>query len=231
MAPYCLIVEDHHLFADALQQVVGGIMDDLKFVHAASAHDARIALKSKRTIELVLLDLCLPDIDGFAGLLELRRLLPGTPVVVCSAFYSLDLIQTAILFGATGYIPKSEDRDTVKRVVCACRAGGVTIPEGYQLDADRPCLTRQQLHVLELVSQGLLNKQIAYKLNVSETTIKAHVGEILRKLDVSSRTQAVLKVVQTCLRNSWDNRYAGSPAGLIGEPPLTTSARIGGCHE
>lgn len=208
MTQSCLIIEDHHLYAEALQLVLGSAMPHFKFECVSTLGEARTAISANRTrpFDLVILDLCLPDSDGFFGLLELRRLASSTPVVIISAFFSRALMQTAISFGASGYIPKSLDRNSIVNLMRESAAGIFAAPDGYELDLDRECLTLQQLRVLEMVSRGLLNKQIAYRFGVCETTIKAHVSEILRKLGVASRTQAVLKVVQACSSSTWDCR-------------------------
>ena len=232
MAQSCLIIEDHHLYAEALQLVLSSAMPHFKFDCVPTLGEARKVISTNRTrpFDLVILDLCLPDSDGFLGLLELRRLTSGTPVVIISAFFSRELVQTAISFGASGYIPKSLDRNSIVRLVRESEAGKFAAPKGYDLDLDRECLTLQQLRVLEMVSRGLLNKQIAYRLGVCETTIKAHVSEILRKLGVASRTQAVLKVVQAYSSSSWDCCRARIPVDANGVGQSLQHANAGDSH-
>lgn len=205
MAQRFLIVEDHPLYADALQAAIRSSMPDVHIVQAALLEDAKSAL-DRAAVDLVLLDLWLPDTHGFAGLIELRRLHPKTPIVINSAFDDHSVIHNAIACGASGYIPKSAGKADIVRSIQSVLAGDIALPPSYlppNMAGDKTlealsyrlnCLTPKQLRVLQMLCQGLLNKQIAYQLDIGETTVKAHVSEILRKLSVGSRTQAVLEI-------------------------------------
>jgi DNA-binding NarL/FixJ family response regulator len=143
--------------------------------------------------------------DGFKGLIELRHEFPAVPIVIVSATEEPAVIRAAIAHGAAGFIPKSLDRGQIADALQAVLDGGTWVPDGvlqHAVDgqADRQqelaqkmaSLTAQQLKVLELVAQGKPNKVIAYELDIAETTVKAHITVVLRKLGVHSRTQAVL---------------------------------------
>jgi DNA-binding NarL/FixJ family response regulator len=154
-------------------------------------------------MDLVLLDLTMPGVRGYSGLLFLRSERPGVPVVVVSGNEDRAVMRHCIDFGAAAYVPKSLDVETMRAAIRKVLEGGQWTPPDLDLNAQPngeasalvrrlSSLTPQQVRVLMMLSQGLLNKQIAYELTVSEATIKAHVSAILQKLGVESRTQAVI---------------------------------------
>ncbi len=192
----CLIVEDHALYADVMQVVVRYAFPSMDVVISPTLESARAAIAEHRRFALIILDVRLPDNKGLLGLLELQRLCPAAPVVLNTAFADDDMIDVAMICGANGVIPKTDSRDAVVAALQTAVSGGITLPNGYRLNDEFDCLTVQQSRVLELVAQGFLNKQIAHNLQICETTVKAHMGEILRKLKVANRTQAMLKVAQ-----------------------------------
>jgi DNA-binding NarL/FixJ family response regulator len=201
-----LIVEDHPLFAEALQLIIGASMSDVHNSVATTLGEAKAALERGETFDLVLLDLWLPDTHGFDGVIQLRGLFPKLPIVIVSAFANQSVVEKAIVCGAAGFIPKSAKKEALLQVVASVLAGDIANPtsfapgqaianlEAAALTNRLRTLTRQQLRVLQMLCQGLLNKQIAFELDVGETTVKAHLGEIFRKLSVCSRTQAVAEV-------------------------------------
>jgi len=206
MADYSIIiVDDHPLFRDALRQALSDKFSDLVISEAGSLDGLSGALEGKSETDLVLLDLAMPGVKGFSGLMYLRAQYPEIPVVVVSANEDPSAIRRCIEFGASGFIPKSLPVETIREAVRTVLEGGVWTPpdvdiseagdgETADLVARLATLTPQQVRVLMMLSEGLLNKQIAYKLSVSEATIKAHVSAILQKLGVDSRTQAVIAV-------------------------------------
>lgn len=152
---------------------------------------------------MLLLDLDMPGAQGFSALIHLRALHPQLPIVIVSAHEDPIIIRRALDHGALGFIPKSSDARTlgaaIKQILEGFPWAPDAIHDGTGADddelrvADRVReLTPQQFRVLQMVCSGQLNKQIAYELNVSEATIKAHMTHILRKLGASNRTQAVL---------------------------------------
>jgi DNA-binding NarL/FixJ family response regulator len=170
---------------------------------AGSLDELTAALDRNREVDLVLLDLTMPGVQGFSGLLYLRAQFPEIPVAIVSAHEEPAVIRRAIEFGASGFVPKSLDIDQIGSALRAILSGDTWTPPDTDLSAPEDqetselvrrlaSLTPQQVRVLMMVSEGLLNKQIAYELGVSEATVKAHVSAILQKLGVDSRTQAVI---------------------------------------
>ena len=203
-----LIVDDHPLFVEALELVIQSTFKDASVTKATSIETARAALDSKGPFDLVLLDLSMPDTRGLEGVIELRTRYPKLPIVVVSALDDPRIIHEVIQRGVAGYISKSSRVSELGRALSDVMDGIVVVPDDYQppaangasstsdLAARIATLTPQQVRVLHMLRQGLLNKQIAYDLGVGETTVKAHVSEILRKLKVSSRTQAVIEAAK-----------------------------------
>lgn len=202
-----LVVDDHPLFQDALTSTIASSFPGAQTHVANSIEAAKRTLALQQRFDLLVLDLSMPGTTGFEGLVELRRLYPKLPIVVVSALEEPRVIQQAIECGAAGFIAKSASREDMAAGLRDVLDGAVTLPKGYQPNASSSktsgtsdllnrigSLTPKQLAVLRMLRQGLLNKQIAHELAIEETTVKAHVSEILRKLDVSSRTQAVIEV-------------------------------------
>jgi DNA-binding NarL/FixJ family response regulator len=198
-----VIADDHPLFRGALKQALTGIFTQLNVIEAGTLEETTAALNSGQDVDLVLLDLKMPGISGFSGLSFLRAQHPSIPVVVISGVQDSATIRTCMEFGASGYIPKTTPIEQINNAVRAVLAGENWTPPDIPLGegADKETgdlvrrlasLTPQQMRVLTMLSEGLLNKQIAYELSVSEATVKAHVSAILMKLGVESRTQAVI---------------------------------------
>jgi DNA-binding NarL/FixJ family response regulator len=205
LATGILIVDDHPLFVEALEHVIQSTFPDAEVSKAISIETARAVLDAKGVFDLVLLDLSMPGTRGLEGVIELRTRYPKLPIVVISALDDARIIQEVMLCGVAGYISKSSRGGDLGRALRDVMDGVVVVPKDYQppgpsggseagdLAARIGTLTPQQVRVLHMLRQGLLNKQIAYDLGVGETTVKAHVSEILRKLKVASRTQAVIE--------------------------------------
>ena len=191
-----LIIDDHPLFREALQSALQLAYPDAETVEARLIEEALTVLGEGRDFDLALLDLSIPGVQGFEGLLTIRTRYPRLPVVVVSGHED-----------PRGFIPKSARKEDLAKAIREVREGEVCVPRNFAEQPDDPgredraellrriaTLTPQQTRVLGMLRQGLLNKQIAYELQVGETTVKAHVSEILRKLHVYSRTQAVIEV-------------------------------------
>jgi DNA-binding NarL/FixJ family response regulator len=202
-----LIIDDHPLFREALQIAVQLAYPDVVTVEARTVAEALDLLGREQPFDLALLDLNIPGVHGFEGLLQIRTRHPRLPVVVVSGHEEPRIISEALSYGAAGFIPKSVRKDELAGAIRSVMEGAVYVPGSFgapptaegksdrsELMARLAKLTPQQLRVLQMLKQGLLNKQIAYELQVGETTVKAHVSEILRKLNVYSRTQAVIEV-------------------------------------
>jgi len=198
-----IVADDHPLFRGALRQAVSSLLPGSNVVEANGLDELTALLGRAHDVDLILLDLTMPGVQGFSGLIYLRAQHPDVPVVIVSANEDPVVIRRAIEFGASGFIPKSLGSDRIGEAIEAVLAGGTWTPPDVELSASEDketaelmrrlaTLTPQQVRVLMMLSEGLLNKQIAYELGVSEATVKAHVSAILQKLGVESRTQAVI---------------------------------------
>lgn len=202
-----VIADDHPLFRGALKQALSAMGGEPSVLEAGDFESAKALLAAHDDVDLVLLDLTMPGASGLSGLVALRGLHAGLPVVVVSAHDDPETIRRSLDLGASGFISKSSSIDDIRRAIDTVMAGGVWAPEdidlGVEGDADMSdlirriqTLTPQQTRVLSMLAEGLLNKQIAYELGVSEATIKAHVSAVLQKLGVDSRTQAVIRLAR-----------------------------------
>ena len=196
-----IIVDDHPLFRAALRQTLAGDGSLYSVSEAGDLEGLAATLEADRECDLVLLDLNMPGVRGFSGLLLLRAQYPDVPVMIISAVEDATVVRRAFELGAAGYLQKSVGPAEIRRAIETVLAGGVAAPEGIELSQPDDqselmrrlaSLTPQQVRVLMMLSDGLMNKQIAYELSISEATVKAHVSAILQKLDVDSRTQAVI---------------------------------------
>jgi DNA-binding NarL/FixJ family response regulator len=205
MSRQFIVADDHPLFREALKAAVGRLGPDLSFVEADSVAALLGALEAQPEADLLLLDLNMPGAHGFNALVHVRGSRPDLPVVVVSADDDPQTIAGAMRYGAQGFIPKSTEAGQIGRAVESVLAGEIYTPPGFRPPRAAPGsdedakiarrvaqLTPQQFRVLGMLCAGLLNKQIAYELDVSEATVKAHVTAVLRKLGVTTRTQAVL---------------------------------------
>ncbi|MGN6287339.1 MAG: response regulator transcription factor [Afipia sp.] len=200
---HLVIADDHPLFRGALREAVASVVASTTVDEVGSFEELTAFLEQNGEVDLVLLDLAMPGISGFSGLIYLRAQYPEIPVVIVSASDDGATIRRSMEFGASGFIPKRFGVETLREAIGKVMNGDIWIPSDIDLSAtvdpdmaklrDRlVTLTPQQVRVLMMLSEGLLNKQIAYELGVSEATIKAHVSAILQKLGVESRTQAVI---------------------------------------
>jgi len=196
-----IIVDDHPLFRAALRQTLSGVDGAMRVDEAGDLNALNAALEADRDCDLVLLDLNMPGAHGFSGLLLLRAQYPDIPVMIISAVADPKDIHRTFELGAAGYLTKSVSPADIRAAIDTVLKGEVYVPAGVNLGSDDDqtqfirrlsTLTPQQIRVLMMLSDGLMNKQIAYELSISEATVKAHVSSILQKLDVDSRTQAVI---------------------------------------
>lgn len=198
MASYILTIDDHPLFRSALKIAIGRAAPETEAVEAASLAEARAVLAARGKPLLALLDLRLPDAEGFGGLIELKVALENAPVAMVSGDESPGVIRAALRLGAAGFIPKSSSLDEIVEAVTCLIAGMSWAPDVEDAPEENNAaerlasLTAAQQRVLVGLQKGLLNKQIAYDSGISEATVKAHMTAIFRKLGVHSRTQAVL---------------------------------------
>jgi len=193
-----LIADDHPLFRTALSQAVEQNFDHPELVMVGSVEELEATLGTHDDADLLLLDLNMPGARGYSALVQARSVLPALPVIVVSAYEDADVARAALDHGAAGFIPKSAPPETMAAAMMEVLEGGTWAPEGVDQApgsdfADKlALLTPQQQRVLVMLTDGLLNKQIAIDLGISVATVKAHITAILRKLNVHTRTQAVI---------------------------------------
>lgn len=205
-----LIADDHPLFREAIINVIRSRFPDSELLETETLDSALVLTQEHDDLDLILLDLNMPGMNGLNGLISLRNDAPTIPVVIVSAEEDKQIVLQAITYGAVGFITKSSPREQMTEALQQILAGNVYLPsdiirtnapetrrqprhdESHIPPEMLSSLTRRQLLVLERMSKGESNKQIAYNLNIAETTVKAHVSAILRKLNVHNRIQAVL---------------------------------------
>lgn len=204
-----LIADDHPLFREAIHNVIRDGFPDSEILGTADLDSALALTLEHDDLDLVLLDLNMPGMHGLNGLINLRNEAPTIPVVIVSAEQDKQIVLQAITYGAVGFITKSSPRAQMTEAIEQILNGNVYLPSDIirsqksgrrQTSYNEPsippellqALTRKQLLVLERMTKGESNKQIAYNLDIAETTVKAHVSAILRKLNVHNRVQAIL---------------------------------------
>ncbi len=209
-----LIADDHPLYRDALTRAVQGALPGAHVHGAASVPSLLALIEAHPQAELLLMDLHMPGARGFSALAHIRGQHPGLPIMVVSAHEEAAVVRRALAHGASGYLAKSAAVEDIGAAVRAVLEGELWVPTGVaaaraELKPDEAAvaarlaeLTPQQFRVLGMIAEGLLNKQIAYELGVSEATIKAHMTAIMRKLGVSNRTQVALAASQLALDQS-----------------------------
>lgn len=197
-----VIADDHPLFRSALCHAIKQALGPIELLECDTITQLEATLLKHPDVDLLLLDLQMPGANGFSGLVLVRREYPGIPVVIVSASEDGHHIQRALDYGAFGFIPKSADLPTIGMAIRSVLDGNIWLPERTTIEpitddekvfAERiQTLTPQQLKVFMMLTKGLLNKQIAAEVNVSEATVRTHMTAIFRKLGVRNRTQAVL---------------------------------------
>jgi DNA-binding NarL/FixJ family response regulator len=201
-----LIADDHPLFRDALKGALSSCFTDVTFLESESLDTTIDVLRKNRKVSIIILDLDMPGCDNFYGLLRVKEVFPNIPIVVLSASDSVQTVSQVMAFGADGFIPKTTATPIIKDALLAVLKGQKWLPEAMaaailELDDDAKDiavklkeLTPKQFQVLNLIKDGLMNKQIASSLSITEATVKAHIGVIFKKLEVKTRTQIVLAV-------------------------------------
>jgi DNA-binding NarL/FixJ family response regulator len=213
-SPTIIIAEDHPMFRAALALTLRRLMPEAVLIEVASHDELAKALAGSGDVRLVLLDLRMPGASGLSSLVFLRGEYPEVSVAIISGGAYAETIDRARQLGASAFIPKSAPIDTIAQALSCVIRGELWFPErdealvgrGLRMEDQLTTLTPQQFRVLKYLADGMLNKQIADKLDVSEGTVRAHVTAILRKLRVSTRTQAVILVTELDLeRDGADN--------------------------
>ena len=200
-----LIIDDHPLFCEALGNAIRISHPDCRIFEVASVRQALNILTTERSIDLALLDLLLPDAVGLSGFLRLRDSHPKLPILIVSSVEDKQTIREALALGAVGYLSKSTSVTELSDAIARILSGSVSAPKGFASAGAREQneaailerikkLTPQQVRVLHLVRNGLQNREIAAELKLAESTVKAHVTEILRKLGLFSRNKAIIEI-------------------------------------
>ncbi|WP_433458768.1 response regulator transcription factor [Pseudochelatococcus sp.] len=199
-----LIIDDHPLFCDALAMTLTRLVGIETVEAVGTLEMALLRLEAGAPPDVVVLDLNLPDVSGLDGVVRLRKAIPATPIVVVSSLDELRVTRAALRAGVNAFVPKHADREEFRAAFAAITRGDIHAARmALEVSAPSPSeqvlsrlalLTRQQAKILEMVCAGLMNKQIAYELSIAETTVKAHLTAIMRKLGVQTRMQAVLFV-------------------------------------
>jgi|TARA_B100002049_G_C16027918_1_gene353235 DNA-binding NarL/FixJ family response regulator len=204
-----LVADDHPLFQYAITDFVERNIPDTKTISCIDLEEALITAEENPNIDLVLLDLNMPGMDGLNGIVRFRNQFPEIPIVIVSAEEDKNVVLQAFTYGAVGFITKSSSCEQIVGALQQVLSGQVYLPpdiirnggstkpkeDSAQQQIDPKligALTRRQLLVFECIAKGKSNKQIAYELNIAETTVKAHVSAILTKLNVHNRIQAAL---------------------------------------
>jgi DNA-binding NarL/FixJ family response regulator len=207
----CLLVDDHALVRDALALLIALQHPDVDLRHAGRLREARAVLESEADVDLVLLDLALPDSAGLATLQAMRDAAPDARIVVLSADDRPETVLAAIDARAAGFIPKATESRALREALAAVLKGGVYLPAvalaaspaasaAPAASAGQLGLTLRQIDVLRMLIDGRSNKLIARELDVSTSTVKSHLEAIFQRLQVNSRTQAVVAAARLGLR-------------------------------
>ena len=211
-----LVVEDHPLFRDALVGVVAAAFPDAEVFQTISIDGALDILASKGSVDVILLDLSMPGTSGLLGTFRVRVAAPKSAIVIVSAHDTARIVGCVLSLGISGYIPKSTPKAELVQSIRSILEGEVCVPKRFHGSAatkragaeiqpllrQLSLLTSQQLRVLDMICRGLQNKHIAYELGITVTTVKVHVTEILRKLGVRSRTNAIIELSRLDLTRS-----------------------------
>jgi DNA-binding NarL/FixJ family response regulator len=222
-----LIADDHPLMRSALAQAVCQALPPSDIVEAGTLEEVVQAIRARAAevpIDLILLDLNMPGMSGFSGFFLIRLEFPAIPVIIVSASEDPATVGRASDYGASGFIPKSAPCEQIAEAIHTVLNGDLWFPaqpgifsrnEDAELAERLAAFTPQQLRVFTMIAEGKLNKQIAHEIGVTEATVKAHVTMILRKLGVTSRTQAVIAAGGLRVDSSWAVRR---PTAAVAEP-------------
>ena len=204
-----IIADDHPLFRQALTVMLESHFEDTAVLEADSIADLELLMP--QDVDLLLLDLDIPGGDGFNNLINIRSQYPELGVVIISGFDGPETIKRAMYHGAAGFIPKSTPVSEMIVAIEQVIAGNLWLPDGefdpqdpnaFEIDDKIASLTPQQHKILLMFADGLLNKQIAAELGVSESTVKSHTSTIFLKLGVRNRTQAVIVLNELQIANA-----------------------------
>ncbi len=220
-----LIADDHELFLKGLELILEGFTPDTQLVKANNYKEVLSIVSSQTNFDLILTDLAMPGANWLDALQQVHNQLPSTPIIILSAVFDKEIVQKTIELGAAGYIPKTASNAVIISALNLVLSGGVYIPaellkntpeefdmlrqleqivDNKDIDENAKILSPRQIDVLNLISIGKSNKQIAYELGLTEGTVKLHVTAILKLLNVYNRTGAVAAATQLGLLNKND---------------------------
>jgi DNA-binding NarL/FixJ family response regulator len=218
-----IVADDHPMVRDALALALRAAFPKAEVALAGTLDEASAAIAARPDVDLVILDLDMPGMQGLAGVSALRASYPSAPLVIVSATRNAAAMRQAVEMGAAGFIPKSAPMEEIIASVRAVMRGEIVLPPSAgdalsATDADLATraarMTPQQHRVFALMAEGKPNKIIAYEMQIGEATVKAHVTEILRKMGVHSRTQAIVLA----------QRLALDPAAPLPPAPVADEA-------
>jgi DNA-binding NarL/FixJ family response regulator len=204
---HIIIADDNTLYHGAVHSAFADRLAEVSITQCENFVSLKKTLAKSQPVSLILLDVAITGTGGLRGILALRSIAPSVPLVMVSDVADVKFISRAIELGANGFVSKTATPSQLRKAVDAVTTGNMVMVPDIDLHIDEDddarhiiaqfkSLTRQQARVLGYLGEGLLNKQIAYELTVSEATVKAHVSAILQKLNVDSRTQAVATIAR-----------------------------------
>ncbi|MCI0430087.1 MAG: response regulator transcription factor [Rhodospirillales bacterium] len=208
-----LLADDHNLVRDTIERFLGQLGSDIHVLHAATLPQALKIARRGESLDLIILDLNMPGMNGLAGLKGMQAARPGVPVAILSGEIDPHIVRSALQAGAAGFLPKTMRAAAMLDALRLIASGERFVPD-IALSTDsgmsegRPAvggalasLTRRERDVLKLLVEGLSNKEIAHRLNIEVVTVALHLRSIYRKLGVESRTQAV----RLAFKEGWGN--------------------------
>jgi DNA-binding NarL/FixJ family response regulator len=199
-----LIVDDHKIFCDGLRLILTRLEPRPEVLEAASGQSALTLAEANSDLDLLMLDINLPDEDGVDVLLRLAKKFPSLPIIMLTATENRNLVRRCFEAGASGYIPKTASAEIMLNAIRLVMSGGIYVPPSMIMSGPANGaavndssnggrgLTERQKQVLEQLKQGITNRQIAERLGVSEATVKVHISAILKTLGLRSRVEAAL---------------------------------------
>lgn len=197
-----LLTDDHKLVRAGLVLVLKQMESGADLIEAGTGREAVASAQAHPDLDLVLMDLDLPDGSGLEALTAINAGNPTLPVVILSALDDQAMVARAMELGARGFIPKTASGEVMINSLRLVLSGGICLPPGYgdlsrgELDAELPNLTQRQLEVLRLMAQGNSNKEIARELGISENTVRVHISAIISALDATNRTEAAYSAMR-----------------------------------
>jgi len=220
-----LIADDHELFLKGLEFILQENLQNVEITSAQSYTDIFTVLKQDTTFDLVITDLAMPGANWLEAITKIHQTLPDTPIIIISAVFDKEILQQTLDIGVSGYIPKTASNPLIISAINLVLAGGVYIPHELLYSAKAPIsqekqkeyiaplktlekmttnsmetstkgLTERQIDIVRCIAEGLSNKQIAYKLNLTEGTVKVHITVILKILNVKNRTAAIIEAAK-----------------------------------